>query len=56
MTRKTQLELVLLLPEIPDRSDACVQRLIDLLKAKDCVTEAHVTKLVGQSILNSTAS
>ena len=49
MARKTQLELALLLPEIPDRSDACVQRLIDLLKAKDGVTEAHVTNLIGQS-------
>ena len=49
MARKTQLELGLLLPEIPDRSDACVQRLIDLLKAKDGVTEAHVTDVVGQS-------
>ena len=49
MARKTQLELALLLPEIPDRSDACVQRLIDLLKAKDGVTEAHVTDVVGQS-------
>ncbi len=42
MTRKTQLELALLLPEIPDRRDACVQRLIDLLKAKDGVSsEKH---------------
>ncbi len=49
MARKTQLELGLLLPEIPDRSDACVQRLIDLLKAKDGVTEVHVTDVVGQS-------
>jgi len=49
MAHKTQLELALLLPEIPDRGDACVQRLIDLLKAKDGVTEAHVTNLVGQS-------
>ncbi len=49
MARKTQLELGLLLPEIPDRSDACVQRLIDLLKAKDGVTDAHVTDLLGES-------
>ena len=49
MARKTQLELALLLPEIPDRSDACVQRLIDLLKAKDGVTDAHVTDLIGES-------
>ncbi|MEJ7590522.1 MAG: hypothetical protein WKF77_03175 [Planctomycetaceae bacterium] len=48
ITRKTQLELALLLPEIPDRRDACVQRLIDLLKAKDGVTEAHVTDPGGK--------
>ncbi len=49
MARKTQLKLGLLLPEIPDRSDACVQRLIDLLKAKDGVTDAHVTDVLGES-------
>ena len=49
MTRKTQLELGLLLPEIPDRRDPCVQRLIDLLKSKNGVADAHVTDVPGES-------
>lgn len=43
VARNTQLELGLLLSEIPDRSEACDQRIIDLLKVKDGVTDAHVT-------------
>ncbi|MCA9010532.1 MAG: hypothetical protein KDB01_12340 [Planctomycetaceae bacterium] len=46
MARKTQFEIALLLPEIPDRRDACVQRLVDLLKTRDGVTGAHVTDVV----------
>ena len=35
MTKKTRIEIALLLPTVPDARDACVQRLGDLLKAND---------------------
>ncbi|MBX9678387.1 MAG: heavy metal translocating P-type ATPase [Gemmataceae bacterium] len=41
MAEKTRIEIALLLPAIPDARDACVQRLADLLKAKEGVEAAH---------------
>ena len=42
MTEKTLLEVALLLPKIPNAHDACVQRLSDLLKAKEGIGDAHL--------------
>lgn len=39
---KVQINLNLLLPEIPDDRDACVQRIIALLKGKEGVGEVHL--------------
>ena len=41
MTDKTQIELAIVLPEVNDARDACVQRLRDLLLAKEGIAEAH---------------
>lgn len=43
MSEKTQIEIALVLPTVPDAHDACVQRLADLLKAKEGIEAAHVT-------------
>lgn len=50
MSEKTQIEIALVLPTVPDARDACVQRLADLLKATDGIEAAHVadTEGVGQ--------
>jgi Cd2+/Zn2+-exporting ATPase len=50
MAEKTQIEIALMLPTVPDARDACVQRLADLLKAKAGIEAAHVadTKGAGQ--------
>lgn len=42
MSEKTRIEINLVLPTVPDRRDACVQRLADLLKAKGGVEDAHL--------------
>ena len=42
MTDQLRLELPLLLPEVDDAADACVNRLVTDLSARDGVTEAHV--------------
>jgi Cd2+/Zn2+-exporting ATPase len=49
MTDKLQLEIPLLLPEIPDSADACVSRLIEDLTFHNGVEHAHVTLATGQS-------
>jgi Cd2+/Zn2+-exporting ATPase len=42
MSKKTRIEIKLLLSTVPDRRDACVQRLADLLKAKAGIEAAHL--------------
>ncbi|PNU05406.1 heavy metal translocating P-type ATPase [Novosphingobium guangzhouense] len=42
MTDKLELEIPVLLPEIPDAKDACVGRLISTLSAKAGVEKAHL--------------
>ncbi len=42
MTEKTKIEIHLVLPELADARDACVQRLIELLEAKEGISRAHV--------------
>lgn len=47
---KTQIELSLLLPSVPDAHDECVQRITEQLKAKVGIGGAHVAELdVSQS-------
>ncbi len=42
MIKKTQIEIAVLLPTVGDARDACVQRLSDLLKAKEGIEAVHV--------------
>ncbi|WP_449253914.1 heavy metal translocating P-type ATPase [Brevundimonas naejangsanensis] len=48
MTTTTRLNLPLLLPDAPDVSDACVDRLIAKLREKEGVSEVHVADADGQ--------
>ncbi|GJM36025.1 MAG: ATPase [Saprospiraceae bacterium] len=40
--KKTQIEIPILLPEIPDEKDYCVTRLLEALEDKDGIKEAHI--------------
>ena len=42
MSEKLQLDLPILLPEVPDVRDACVRRLTGSMEAQDGVERAHV--------------
>lgn len=42
MIEKTQIEIAVLLPTVGDARDACIQRLSDLLKAKEGIEAVHV--------------
>ncbi len=42
MTDKTRIEIAVLLPEVLDVRDSCVQRLNDLLRANDGIEAAHL--------------
>ena len=42
MTEKLQLEIPLILPEIPDSSDGCVDRLTKNLIARPGIDQAHI--------------
>ena len=47
MDSKLRVELPLLLPDIDDPADACVDRLIDNLTARDGVVSAHIVAANG---------
>lgn len=47
MTDKLQLDIPVLLPEVPDAADACVGRLVSTLSAKPGVVSAHVVAADG---------
>ena len=49
MTDRLRLDLPLLLPDIDDIADACVDRLIADLNGFDGVSKAHVEKAVGET-------
>jgi Zn2+/Cd2+-exporting ATPase len=49
MTEKTRLEIALLLPEVPDARDACVQRLSELLTANEGIEATHLPNVNGKS-------
>jgi len=48
VTRKAQFDLPILLPEVPDAADACVERLIARLKPRAGVSEVHVLPAAGE--------
>lgn len=50
MTETVRLELQLLLPEIPDQSDACIGRLIEMLAERPGVEKAHVIPAAGDAL------
>ncbi len=41
MGSKVRIDLALLLPDVPDEQDACIQRLVTLLKKKDGIQATH---------------
>lgn len=47
MTTRARIEIGLVLPALPDAHDACVQRLLALLKANDGIEAAHVADAKG---------
>ncbi len=47
MTDKLELDIPVLLPEVPDAADACVGRLVSTLSAKPGVDRAHVVAADG---------
>ena len=47
MTDKLELDIPVLLPEVPDAADACVGRLVSTLSAKPGVDRAHVVAAEG---------
>ena len=40
--KKLQIKIPVLLPEVPDKKDQCVNRLIKLLESKDGLEKVHV--------------
>ena len=48
MTEKLRLDLPLLLPEVPDSRDACVDRLESLITRHPGVTEVHLVEQDGR--------
>jgi Cd2+/Zn2+-exporting ATPase len=44
MAGKTRLDLNIILPAVPDERDACTARLLDLLRAKTGISEAHLVQ------------
>ena len=49
MTEKLELDIPVLLPEVPDVADACVGRLVSTLSAKPGVERAHVLPADGDT-------
>lgn len=47
MSEKTQIKIDLILPAAPDARDGCIQRLTDLLKAKEGIEAAHLADTKG---------
>ena len=49
MTNKLELDIPVILPDVPDAADACVGRLVATLSAKPGVDRAHVLQAAGDS-------
>jgi Cd2+/Zn2+-exporting ATPase len=47
---KLQIEIPLILPEVPDEKDACVHRLIDTLQDTEGVEKVHVKETPGNAV------
>lgn len=45
MSEKTRMEINLVLPAVPDKRDACVQRLVDLLGTKEGIESVHLREI-----------
>ncbi len=48
VVEKTQIDIRVVLPDVPDAQDACVQRLGELLEAKEGIDAAHVMQADGE--------
>lgn len=51
MTARLRLDLPLVLPNVPDARDACVERLIALVERRPGITQAHVVADDGKAPL-----
>lgn len=49
--KKTTIELPLVLPDIPDSKDQCVNRLTESLRSETAIEEAHIKKAEGTPLL-----
>jgi len=49
--QKIAIELPVLLPNVPDHRDSCVQRLIAILEAKPGIDKVHVKLDSGDALL-----
>src|SRR3546814_18204317 len=47
MTEKVRLDIPLLLPDVKDEADACVERLTSELQGREGVSEAHIVPAPG---------
>jgi Cd2+/Zn2+-exporting ATPase len=50
MSNKLELDIPVLLPEVPDEADACVGRLVSKLSAKPGVERVHVLPAAGEEL------
>ena len=48
--KKLRIEIPLILPEVPDDKDACVQNLIELLENEKGIYKVHVKKLASSDV------
>lgn len=48
--KKLQIEIPLILPEVPDEKDQCVQKLIQQLQGRDGLEEVHVADKTGNAV------
>ncbi len=48
--KKLQIEIPLILPEVPDDKDACVQDFIQLLEGHKGIEKVHVKKIAGSDV------
>ena len=49
MADKLKFDVPLVLPEVHDAADLCVERLLAVLKARDGVDDAHIAKSNGDT-------
>ncbi|MFV3537541.1 hypothetical protein ACNJEJ_20965, partial [Mycobacterium tuberculosis] len=49
MNDKLELDIPVLLPDLPDAADACLERLVSTLATRDGVEKAHVIAVDGDA-------